>query len=383
MRFLFIILLLLSAPAFAQSKETLKQIQSQVEAEQAKQEAIDAKMKNLDKDMKGLKTNLIETTDKVQKSEQEAGKLEDKLDDLSARKKDLTNNLEKDRQSLADLITALERIRRVPPEALIARPGAPLETAKASVVLGAIMPELNKRAEAFRTKLDELQNVEEDLSANKQKLKATAEKLKASKEKMERLMADRKDALDQAKSEFDEQEEQVAALSKKASDLKDLIAKIESERAKRKKRSSEPVEGKKRRNKVDEEKLGGTLAALGNARPPVAGTIAIKYGQPDNLGADSEGVHIKSRPGSVVVAPMKGVVRYAGPFKSYGSIVLIEHKNNYHSLIAGLGRIDTVVGQSVDAGEPLGTLGSTPSLYYELRYNGQPINPARKFASLG
>ena len=397
MRFLILLLLLcFSCPAYAaDKKESLKEIEARMDAEKAKQAEIDSKMKNLEKDMKGLKTNLIKTTSQVQKSETEAGKLEDKLGELTSRKKDLTASLNSDRESLAELITALERIRRLPPEALIARPGAPLETAQASIVLGAIMPELNRRAEEFKIKLDELQELEEDISTNKDKLKSSAEKLKENQKKMELLVSERQDALKQTKSEYDDQEKEVANLSQKASDLKDLIAKIETQRAERAARRAkekartpdEPLEGKKRRNKVDEEKLGGSLASLGNARLPVSGPIAIKYGQPDDLGASSEGLHINSRAGAVVVSPMSGVVRYAGPFKSYGSIVLIEHKNNYHSLIAGLGRIDTVVGQSVDAGEPIGTLGgtrgSTPSLYYELRYNGQPINPARKFGGLG
>lgn len=389
MRFILLILLLcFSTPAFtADKKETLKDIENRMATEKAKQDEIDSKMKNLESDMKGLKTDLIKTTSLVQKNESEAGKLENKLGELTSHRQKLTSDLNSDRKSLAELITALERIRRLPPEALIARPGAPLETAQASIVLGAIMPELNKRAEAFKNKLDELQEIEDDISTNKNKLKSSAEKLKENKKKMELLVSERQDALKQTKSEYEDQQNEVAALSRKASDLKDLIAKIETQRAARKaakaRSKDEPVEGKKRRNKVDEEKLGGSLASLGNARLPVSGPIAIKYGQPDDIGASSEGLHINSRSGSVVVAPMKGVVRYAGPFKSYGSIVLIEHKNNYHSLIAGLGRIDTVVGQSVDAGEPLGTLGSTPSLYYELRYNGQPINPARKFGGLG
>jgi septal ring factor EnvC (AmiA/AmiB activator) len=81
-------------------------------------------------------------------------------------------------------------------------------------------------------------------------------------------------------------------------------------------------------------------------------------------------------------------VRYTGPFKNYGQLVIIEHQKGYHSLVAGLDRIDTVVGQSVSAGEPVGILGPAPdggkpSVYYELRHKGQPVNPARFFAELG
>ncbi|PZP54970.1 MAG: hypothetical protein DI586_08265, partial [Micavibrio aeruginosavorus] len=323
MRFFILICLLITAhPSFAADrKESLQQIEERVAAEKEKQNEIDSKMKDLEKGMKGLKTDLIKTTSLVQKNESESEKLEEKLENLDLRKKNLTDNLTKDRASLAELVTALERIRRLPPEALIARPGAPLQTAQASIVLGAIMPELNSRAEAVKAKLDAIREVEEDIASNKDKLKLSAEKLKENKERMEALMAARQDTIKQTKSEYAEQEKQVATLSRKASDLKDLIAKIEEQRqlAEEKRRlqkklssSEQKLEGKKRKSKVDENMLGGTLASLGNARLPSSGAITIKYGQEDDLGAASEGLHIRSRPGSVVIAPLKGVVRYAG-----------------------------------------------------------------------
>ncbi|WP_040846692.1 murein hydrolase activator EnvC family protein, partial [Nitrospirillum viridazoti] len=102
----------------------------------------------------------------------------------------------------------------------------------------------------------------------------------------------------------------------------------------------------------------------------------------DAVGTTSRGVRISARAGSPVVAPYEGSVVFAGPFKGYGLILIVEHPNGYHSLIAGLGRIDTRVGQRVLTGEPMGAMASdgTPTLYFELRRGGQPINPLRGFA---
>ena len=371
-------------PAFAADKGELKKIEEQVKAEEAKKAETEKKMQSLENDMRGLKKNLIQTTSLVQKNEKEIGTIEERLEKLNARKAEVLSGLDKEKKSMAELVIALERIRRLPPQALVARPGAPLQTAQASIVLGAIMPELNKRAEELKSTLAELNEIEEDLSSNKTKLRKTSEKLKNSKDKMESLVSERQNTLQSVKGEFADQEKQVATLSRKANDLKDLIQKLGEEKRKAKAAAmkSEKIEAQPRKKKIDDTKLGLSLATLGPSRLPVPGTISISYGQTDEIGAASEGLHIKSRKGAVVVAPMSGTIRYAGPFKSYGSIVLIEHKNNYHSLIAGLGRIDTLVGQNVDAGEPLGSLGAS-SLYYELRYNGQPINPARKFPDLG
>ncbi len=84
---------------------------------------------------------------------------------------------------------------------------------------------------------------------------------------------------------------------------------------------------------------------------------------------------------------MGGEIRFAGTFKNFGNMIIIEHEGGYHSLVAGLARIDTVVGQKVAPGEPVGVLPSgnpenPAEVYYELRLNGRPVNPARKFAEL-
>ena len=79
------------------------------------------------------------------------------------------------------------------------------------------------------------------------------------------------------------------------------------------------------------------------------------------------------------MAPYDGQVVFAGQFRGYGQILIIEHNEGYHTLLAGLSRIDCVVGQWLMAGEPVGRMGrpvdGNPELYLELRRNGQPINP--------
>lgn len=385
------LLLLFTSAASAETplppkKESLQTLKNKVEAEKARQKELDKKAETLEKDLTSIKSDLVETAGKVQKNEKNLQKLELQMAELKKKKLEMTADLEGDRQSLSSLIIALERIRRLPPETLIARPGAPRETAQAATALGAILPELNKRAEDLRQKLEELNAVEEELADSQIEQKTAFEKLKTEKTKMDALMSSRSKTYAQTQSDIKAQQQAVVAASKEAEDFEDLIRKIEEKnRELAKRQTSKPSKGKEK--KVDEQKLAATLPSLGAAQLPVSGIVRTRFGEDDEIGATSQGIRIDARTGAVVVAPMGGVVRYAGPFKAYGNIVLLEHKNNYHSLIAGLGRIDTVVGQSVDSGEPVGTLGTQsgirPSLYYELRLNGEPINPARKFTDLG
>ena len=113
---------------------------------------------------------------------------------------------------------------------------------------------------------------------------------------------------------------------------------------------------------------------------PVRGKLVLAYGQ-RAIGADaaSKGISIQTRTQAQVVAPYDGQVVYAGEFRGYGQILIIEHGGRYHTLLAGLERIDAVAGQWILAGEPIGVMGSPkerfPELYLEFRHAGQPVNP--------
>ncbi len=111
---------------------------------------------------------------------------------------------------------------------------------------------------------------------------------------------------------------------------------------------------------------------------PARGQVTARFGQPNDVGVAGKGISIATRQGAQVVAPYDGLVAFSGPFRGYGLLLIIEHGEGYHTLLAGMSRIDATVGQRLLAGEPVGIMDpdtSQPLLYVELRHNGQPINP--------
>lgn len=372
---IFSFLLLFSAhPIYAESKkDELKKIEQKVQAEKNRQKELRTAAEKLEKDMKGLKTDLIDTTKSVQKNERSLQEIEDKIATLQTQKNDLDKNLQSKRQSLADLIMALERIRRLPPETLIARPDAPLKTARAATVMGSILPEINKRANQLKEDLAVLSELESELNEEKAKVEKATTQLKSEKSKMDKLVSERSKSLKETKQKVAAKNIEIANLTKEAKDFRDLIKKLE--------KKNREVDA--RTGNAPPSKSKDTGPALGTGRLPVSGIIKTRYGETDDIGATSQGLIFSARAGSVVVSPLGGTVRYAGEFRNYGKIVLIEHKNKFHSLVAGLGKVDTFVGQRVDAGEPIGILPeSSGRLYYELRYQGDPVNPSKKFSKL-
>ena len=112
---------------------------------------------------------------------------------------------------------------------------------------------------------------------------------------------------------------------------------------------------------------------------PVRGTVIQNFGERDALGLAAQGITIATLADAAIVAPYDGRIVFAGPFRSYGQLLIIAHGGGYHTLIAGLSRIDGQVGQWLLAGEPVaqashGENGKS-AVYVELRRNGEPINP--------
>ena len=127
----------------------------------------------------------------------------------------------------------------------------------------------------------------------------------------------------------------------------------------------------------------GLGEARGQLGTPVAGTVVKAFGEA-GIAGPATGISFGAPPAARVSAPCGGRVVFAGPFRSFGQLIIIDCGGGFHFVLAGLDRLDVAVGRPVQPGEPVGvmaawdprTLGTRPLLYMELREHGQPINPA-------
>jgi len=112
---------------------------------------------------------------------------------------------------------------------------------------------------------------------------------------------------------------------------------------------------------------------------PVVGQVVIRYGQAVATGLTHKGLTLETQAGATVVAPFAGSVVFADVFRGYGQLLILDHGDGYHTLLAGLTRIDGVPGLWVETGEPVGVMGpgdkGRPRLYVEIRRGGQPFDP--------
>jgi len=431
-------LLLLALPAYAQEEApgaALKRVEQEIQADKARQRALDQRSDAIRKETEDLRARLVGLAEQARAQEEELDGLEGTLRALEEEERQQATRLDGERQQIAHLLAALQRLSRIPPEVALARPEGPVDTLRSALLLRDTVPALRQRADALAAALNRLAEVRERLEGQRTSIVAKRDALGSRQQEIAALVARREELSRQTDEERIAVGRRMAALTGQASDLKQLMDRIEAERRvtmeAAARREAERLEAERRlarqreaeqreadrklaqqketEQKEAERQLAQQREAEQRARAeaaaqqaavqkapdpapatagnrltlPVGGRIVTRFGEQDRFGATSRGLTISARPGTAVVAPYAGSVMFAGPFRGYGQILIVEHSNGYHSLIAGLGRIDTAVGKHVTAGEPIALMPAdgSPDLYFELRRNGQPINPQRGAAA--
>lgn len=265
------------------------------------------------------------------------------------------------------VLAALQNLAWKPTEALLAQPLEPQDTLRSALLLREAVPRLEYSTEGLRKDLTKIASLTTAIRAQYAQIKTMAKRLESKRRNMNVLIQKKTKLQSTFASESTRAKEKASSLARQASDLKDLLARLDAESARQ----------RKLHNTMGIP-TGAFMAARGNIPFPVKGNIIKKFGEMTDSGLSSKGITIKTRPNAQVISPYDGTVLFAGPFRGYGELLIIEHGDGYHTLLAGIGRLDTSVGQSLLAGEPVGIMvaDSNPSLYIEIRKNGQPVNPS-------
>lgn len=353
-------------------------LRQRAEEADKKQKKLEQDKSILEKELEASKGRLVSTGKSIQDNEWALQKLEKRIAQLEKEKVETENRLEDKKKSSARLLAALHRLRRTPPEALVMQPEAPLQTAQTAMLLKHYLPRLHAEVRALSDDFNKLSSITADLALQRQDSTAKGKALEKERAQLADLLDKKMKIYERKSDDLERQRQDAQRLSEESRDLQDFLQRMERQ-------DTGDRESGYLARKEDTRR---PVAKSGKSQLPLYGVILTRFQEPDGFGSPSMGVRIGGRAGALIVAPMDGEVRFAGPFKNYGKLIIIEHANGYHSLIAGFDRIDTVIGHSVSAGEPLGKLqngsgSGQPVLYFELRHNGKTIDPARKFSDLG
>ncbi len=325
---------------------------------------------------------------------------EARLAALVEREEEKSGRLVRRRAELSATLGALQRIARLPTATLIAMPRPPDDTIRSAILLRAAVPELHREASALSDELKELARLQRKIGDDRTRLDDALAALDRERTRLASLTARKMDLLKSARNAEREAARQAAKLSSQAGTLRGLLDRLEASRKESNARGEEiasapPAAPVLRAPSTQSSALpppsspGEELPPAVSAAPPnlpAPGRIVRRFGDKLDNGLLSRGVSIATRPAATIVAPHPGRVVYAGEFRGYGNLVILELPDRRHALIAGLGRIDAEIGDQVLAGEPLGQMSpstnAAPNLYFEVRRRGQPINPLPSSAAL-
>lgn len=372
-----------------------RKIQSQ-RAESAKQKARAAKLKA---EMSAVTKDLIEAAARVQEQETQVAGLEFELSRLQRVATAKSQQLRERRKQFSGVVMALTRIARFPTEALVAQPMPPEDTVRSAILLRAAVPAIEVRAQNLQDELQDLAYSRALVEESRAEFQGAIDLLRAEEGRIDAIRKKKAALRAEAISKGRAAQSKAQKLAREAKSIRDLMDRLEVERKKavalaraNAKTASQlhvqPNTGA--RNTAQDIAALGSIGSISKARGrlpyPVVGKLVGLYGQSID-GQTSKGLSLETRKGGQVISPFDGKVVFAGPFRGYGQLLIIDHGEGYHSLLAGLGRIDADIDQLVLAGEPVAIMtdstnpGERAVLYVEFRRDNQPINPMPWLAS--
>ncbi|MDD4616552.1 MAG: peptidoglycan DD-metalloendopeptidase family protein [Alphaproteobacteria bacterium] len=358
--FLFVLfagVLCIPLSAYAKPGEKLQKVEEQLAEKKQEQQALDAAATEANENLEKLRARMIDAVKTLQEKESEQEALEDKLDVLTQEIVDKSKNAAQERHQLSLMLSALMEITSRPPESLFLQDRARTDHIHRNLLLQAVLPRLKEKAEAAARDLSVLYELQAKLEGHQRIVSAARANLQKQKKDLDQMIALRQGFLRRTEKQKQEIAQHLAKLADEARDLRQLMEKVSTPRVR---------------------KPAGPVSSIA-LKWPVSGAVRKNFGDKDADGVVSQGLMLAAPSGAAVVAPAPGKVVFAGPFRGYGIIMILQHDNGYHSFLSGFGRIDAEMGQAVDAGEPLGVLpvktGTKPELYFEWRRGEKTIDP--------
>ncbi len=401
-----------------EAKKRLDETEQQLQSSRAKEQGLASQLEGLAEERARLNTELIEAGERVQAGEAKLSETEAKLAELTGQVNVIRSSITERKEAIVKMLRAMQRIGRTPPPALVTRRDDALAVVRSAMLLADVFPELKYQADNLSRELEGLVTLEDGIRERRDEEKRETERLAAERSRVDRLLEEKKSKLAKGEADLATIKLSATSLAAEVADLNELVKKLDTQIAKvevaqydaeiaaeralrdrlQKEAMATPehesvIEIKPESTKVafaspDRLKPATPFeAAKGLLRLPAQGRKLKGFGDADPTGTTLKGLSLQTREEARITAPSDGWVVYAGEFRSYGQLLIINAGGGYHILLAGMSRIDVSLGQFVLAGEPIAEMGSSgapsqggndssrPVLYVEFRKDGRPIDP--------
>ncbi len=447
-----------SQDATENARARLESARNQLDAQRKVERDLTSHIGTLAAERDQLFRQLIDAARQVQTSEGELTGIEARQAELQGQEKLLRDSLAKRHQAIAGLLAAIQRMGRNPPPVLVTRREDALTMVRSAMLLASAFPEMKDQALALADQLSELSRVMDEAKAEADRHRAQMAGLNEQRTKLAVLLEAKKKSISDRQSELDNVRRDAAEMTRNVEDLGDLIAKLDKRivpAAQRVPAAAEPAPSQtdagqnvalapaaepplssqgggaavpvpEAPKKDEPAKVAMAVPARpqpvvviapdgpekavlksdrltpakpfhllkGKLLPPARGKHVLAFGDKTQYGGQSKGMVLETRYSAQVTVPADGWVVYAGEFRSFGQLLIINAGEGYHILLAGLSQIDVQLGEFVLAGQPVGVMSaapkaaktkpgeSAPVLYIEFRKDGRPIDPEPWWAAV-
>ena len=354
--------------------QDLKQVEKELEKERQTERESQLKATQLEREVREVQRQLVTSARQIQSQEGKLSLLEQKTKELSTQEDELKEKLKLSNKQLFRVMKGLQTLALRPTELLIFQSKTPVDMLRSRDLMRYSLPIIGQMQAETKDDLAKLAGVREELTQKKEQIQQTHADLMTQREKMNRLVGQKKVMQAQYTSYYNESKKKANALAAKAQDLKDLLSKLEHEQAlaRKKKEQQEALLAQTPHLTA----VGAFGKAKGLLSLPANGRITQHFGDTSVSGAHAKGIVIQTRPNAQITAPFDGTVLFAGPFQNYGRLLIVDHGDEYLTVLAGMEYINASVGQELLAGEPVGAMGNSyTDLYLEIRHQGMPEDP--------
>ncbi|MBN4093650.1 MULTISPECIES: peptidoglycan DD-metalloendopeptidase family protein [Methylobacterium] len=379
--------------------ENLKRVQDALAASAGQRAQFESEIAAIGSDRAKLDTALLDANRQAQATEDRLSRLEERLKAMSESEAAIRHSLQGRRGIVAEILAALQRMGRRPPPAVLVSPEDVLAAIRTSMLLGAVVPELRGEVDTLAADLAEMIRLRGLIAQDKEGLSNDLAGWAREQQRLQALVAARRARQAEVESGLTAERRRATELGAQAKNLKDLLDRTEAEVAAAKRSAEEAKAAAEREVRITQERFAAAgfrdparlapkvhfAEARGEVPRPVSGRVARGFNQPDGNGGTTRGVSFTTRPKASVSSPADGWVQFAGPFRSYGQLLIINAGDGYYLLLAGMDQISVEVGQFVLAGEPVGSMGDRgggpggsegdPTLYVEFKKDGGSIDP--------
>jgi len=320
---------------------------------------------------------------RIQQAEAEIEIARAKLSIAKDRRARLTARLAAKQEPTARLTAALQTVARRPLALAALQPGSLVDVVHVRAVLASVVPQIRARTAALRSEVERGRALEAEAAAALADLRGGESALRQRRSELAVLEQRQRLASRTARGAAQREAERALALAEEARDLDGLVTKLDEVAALRRELAALPGPVLRPVDLAAAVPAAPDIAPAPASSPPpadfqlpVQGRTLVGFGARRDSGLASTGLTLAPAKGAQVVAPARGRVAFAGPYRGFGRIVIIEHAGGWTSLVTGLARVDVAVGDSVIGGSPVGLAsGVAAPVTIELRREGQPVNP--------